>query len=413
MDTSNETRLVRKHSSDGIGYSVVELNDVRHVLAAAVPRSGRDLHAQADDALRTIEAVISEEGARGTIVKQVVFYSDHSQLESLKARIREFYGPDLPATTYVPQCPCAGKLLEIEAMGVGRGFGDVEILRRGEQMVITRHNGIAWAHCSQITPTTDASSLYERSLDCFRQMRDLLAAENIGFDRIIRTWLYIGDIVGPEADTQRYKEVNRARTDFFGDYQFGRGIVPPSYNGMVYPASTGIGADDRDIVMSCVAFATDRNDIMAVPLENPRQTSAFDYAAVYSPKSPKFSRAMALSCGRYATILVSGTASITESETRHVGDVIGQTEETLDNIEALIGHENLARHGMPGHNATLDDLAFARVYVKRQADYAKIRAVCESRLGELPTIYAVAEVCRDDLLVEIEGMAFSQRTDAE
>jgi len=62
---------------------------------------------------------------------------------------------------------------------------------------------------------------------------------------------------------------------------------------------------------------------------------------------------------------------------------------------------------MPGHGATLDQLASVRVYVKRQKDYGKVRAVCERRLGELPTIYAVADVCRPNLLVEIEGMAFS------
>ena len=39
----------------------------------------------------------------------------------------------------------------------------------------------------------------------------------------------------------------------------------------------------------------------------------------------------------------------------------------------------------------------------------KTRAVCEERLGELPTIYAVADVCRPELLVEIEGIAFSTR----
>jgi len=50
-----------------------------------------------------------------------------------------------------------------------------------------------------------------------------------------------------------------------------------------------------------------------------------------------------------------------------------------------------------------------RVYIKRQEDYAKCRAVCEARLGELPTVYAVADVCRPELLVEIEGIAFSQR----
>ena len=162
--------------------------------------------------------------------------------------------------------------------------------------------------------------------------------------------------------------------------------------------------------MSAIALATERKDILAVPLENPRQTPAFDYADHYSPKSPKFSRAMALSCGNYATIFISGTASITDSETRHVGDVVGQTHETLDNIAALISEDNLARHGMPGLGTSLDGLGLVRVYIKRHADYAATRAACEQRLGELPTIYAVGDVCRPDLLVEIEGIAFSRKT---
>jgi enamine deaminase RidA (YjgF/YER057c/UK114 family) len=179
----------------------------------------------------------------------------------------------------------------------------------------------------------------------------------------------------------------------------------------VYPASTGIGTEGHGISMSGIALATDRTDIIAVPLENPRQTAAYAYADRYSPKSPKFCRAMALSCGDYATIFVSGTASITCSETRHVGDAAGQTHETLNNIEALISEENLARHGLPGLGTTLDGLGFVRVYIKRAEDYAATRTACEQRLGELPTIYAVGDVCRPDLLVEIEGIAFSRKAE--
>ena len=149
---------------------------------------------------------------------------------------------------------------------------------------------------------------------------------------------------------------------------------------------------------------------MAVPLENPRQIPAFDYADCYSPKSPKFSRAMALSCGNYATIFISGTASITDSETRHVGDVVGQTHETLTNIEALISEENLARHGLPGLGTPWTAWAWSGSTSSGAADYAATRAACEQRLGEVPTIYAVGDVCRPDLLVEIEGIAFSRKT---
>ncbi len=73
-------------------------------------------------------------------------------------------------------------------------------------------------------------------------------------------------------------------------------------------------------MLTAIALASERKDLLAVPLENPRQTAAYEYAPAYSPQSPKFSRAMALVCGSDATIFISGTASIRAAETRHPGD---------------------------------------------------------------------------------------------
>jgi enamine deaminase RidA (YjgF/YER057c/UK114 family) len=108
------------------------------------------------------------------------------------------------------------------------------------------------------------------------------------------------------------------------------------------------------------------------------------------------------------TLFISGTASITQSETRHPGEVVAQTNETIENIAALISEENLSRHGLPGRGAKLHDLSVARVYVKRPEDYPAVRLVCAKRLAGVPINYLVADVCRPDLLVEIEGIAFSR-----
>ena len=56
----------------------------------------------------------------------------------------------------------------------------------------------------------------------------------------------------------------------------------------------------------------------------------------------------------------------------------------------------------------MQDLAKIRVYLKRPEDLAKCRAICERRFGSVPAIYAVADICRPELLVEIEGVAFSR-----
>jgi enamine deaminase RidA (YjgF/YER057c/UK114 family) len=401
--------MIRKESSAGVGYSVVDPNGVRHVFAAAAPRSGETLAEQAHDALRTIEAVTSEQGAGGSIVHQAVFLRDLADRDACREIINQFYGDELPATTYIMQPPCDGKLLAIEALGVGRGRGQVEIERLGERMVLTHHDGITWVHMGNVCLRTPFPGVYDRASHVFQALNEGLALRGYRFDQIIRTWLYLGDIVGPDGETQRYKELNRARTDYYEGIQFGRGMLPPNWDKPVYPASTGIGTEGKDLVVSCIALATERPDVRVIPLENPLQTAACDYEPRYGHKSPKFARAMAVVTGKYAATLISGTASITASDTLHCDDVEAQTRQTLDNIAALISEHNYSRYGYPGFGATLDDVALVRVYIKRQEDYEKTRRVCEARLGEVPTIYAVADVCRPELLVEIEGISFATR----
>jgi enamine deaminase RidA (YjgF/YER057c/UK114 family) len=359
--------------------------------------------------LLTLEMVMQEESARGAIVHQAVFLADMNHVDECRGIMRDFYQRDLPATSYIPQPPCEGKLLAIEALGVGQGKGEVAIERVNEQLVISRHNGIAWAHCAQVLPQPHSNGLYGSALDAFGQIRSLLGGASFRFEQVIRTWLYLGGIVEGEGADQRYRELNRARCDFYRGVPFLAGRLPEDCRAPVYPASTGIGTGGRGIMMSAIALATDRPDIVAVPLENPRQTAAYQYGPHYSPRSPKFTRAMALSCGDYATIFISGTASITHSESRHQDDAVAQTEETLDNIAALISEDNLRDCGLPGLGTSLRGLGLVRVYVKRQADYAGVRAVCERRLGELPAIYAIADICRPELLVEIEGIAFARK----
>ncbi len=395
---------------DGCRCSVTRVQGVQQVFAAAVPRGGATVEAQASDALRMLEMLFDEVGARRSIVRQGVFVADESLIEPCRRLIHEFYGEDLPATTYVPQRPAGGQLVALQAWGVGQGEPRVVIQRLSEQLVTVSCDGVRWVHCSGLRPRCRSTRVYERAQSGFQVLREQLALAGLELDQVLRTWLYLGDIVGEEGDTQRYKELNRARTDAYEGVDFLKTSLLIPRESQVFPASTGIGTQGRELRFGCIAFHTGRTDVHAVPLENPRQTSAFDYATKYSPKSPKFSRGMALARGDDATIFVSGTASITRSETRHTGDAGAQAAETLDNIEALISADNLSRHGLHGFGATAaSNLAVARIYVKRLEDIRRVRAVCEERLGGVPLIFTQADVCRPELLVEIEGIALARR----
>ena len=125
-----------KASHQGIGFATVELFDIRHVLATAVPRCGCTLREQAEDALHRLDVVFRAEGARQSVIHQTVFLAEPGHIDECRQIIGDFYGADLPATSYVPQPPCGGTLLSIEAHGVARGRSEVEIERVSEQLVL-------------------------------------------------------------------------------------------------------------------------------------------------------------------------------------------------------------------------------------------------------------------------------------
>ena len=269
---------------------------------------------------------------------------------------------------------------------------------------------VTWTHCSGITPRNPTASVYEQSLDAFRQMKEKLKKAGVEMDHLVRTWLYLGNITGPEGDLERYMELNRARTDFYEGVQFGRGHVMAGVRQAVYPASTGIGMCGSGITMSATAIDTDRKDVFILPLENPQQTPVYEYEAVYSPKKPEVCPRHGRGDWRLRCHLDLRHGEHREFKTLHTGNPGKQADQTLTNIELLLSQKNLARHGAPGAGATLRDLAKLRVYVKRLQDYPIIRRVCEKRCGKnIPIIYVVADVCRSDLLVEMEGLAFAKR----
>jgi len=388
-------------------HSVVDLEKVCRVALMVTPEATGDVADEAWEAVSTIRAVLKQQPGQMTVTMQSVFLR-RAEDEAVCRRLFEaYYGDRLPATSFIVQPPCGGQSLAIEAWALGGRNADIKFI--APDVVSAEYDGLRWIHLGGITPPKNLTSPYKQSRHVFEEMvtrlEDLAEAS---LRDVVRTWLYIGGITETQDGIERYRELNRARTDVF-DAQHTKGRMPLGPNDQIrYPASTGIGMISRGLDIGCLALQTDRDDVLLLSLENPQQTAAFDYDPSFSIKSPKFSRAMAAVIGDYVTTWISGTASIVDSESVHLGDAAMQTEQTIDNIENLISRENFARHGVEGAGAELSDLAKVRVYVKRPEDYEACREVCERRFGSLPTIYALADVCRSELLVEIEGVAFSR-----
>lgn len=385
-------------------FSFVDLGDSFRLALMLTPKGRGSFGAQAQELMTVSQSLLARQRQRMAVTFQTVFLRDPADRPMCEQLFARTYGQRMPVTNFVLQPPCCGAALAMEAWAVGGP--SVRLEHFGPHALVVSYDSVRWVYCAGVEVTSGAGA-YAQSLAALQQMRTALAKTGAGFEQVVRTWFYVGDITQPEAGSQRYKEMNRARSDFYRDMRFGCVLAQPMIPHGIYPASTGIGMRGSALVAGCLSVQTKRKDVFLLPLENPQQTPAYAYHPRHSPLSPKFSRAVALVVGDYLTTWVSGTASIVGSESRHPGDLEKQTEQTIDNIERLIAPENFAFHGVAGAGAGLHDLAKIRVYLKRAEDFPKCKAICERRFGHVPAIYAVAEICRPELLVEIEGVAFS------
>jgi enamine deaminase RidA (YjgF/YER057c/UK114 family) len=394
-------------SSKPADFSVAELPGVSRVSLMLAPQTRGSLGEQLADILSSQDTILQKLGRTHLVTSQTIFLRTGADEAECARLLREHYGHNLPVTTFVLQPPCCGAALAMEAWAVGGP--SIRVKRFAPNLMAVEYDDLRWIYCGGIQPAQPEGAVHEQALEALERLRLALKRAGCGFESVVRTWFYLGGITARERRTQRYKELNRARTDFYQPIQFYPSLLQEPNGGAVYPASTGIGTAGTGLVIGCTALQTRRSDVSLLTLENPQQTPAYRYHSRYSPQSPKFSRALALLTPGYVMTWVSGTASIVDSESRHPGNIEKQTEQTIDNIEKLIAAENFRLRGVSGAGACLQQMAKLRVYIKRHEDYAKCREVCERRFGAVPTIYAVADVCRPELLVEIEGVAFSPR----
>lgn len=222
----------------------------------------------------------------------------------------------------------------------------------------------------------------------------LLAARNAGYPHLLRMWNFVPGINDDSLGIERYKLFCRARSDAYAAH-FGTAAVDHA------PAATAVGCRGERFVVHLLASKNPGSH-----LENPRQISAHQYPERYGPRRPSFARATIAPPSAGHVLLISGTASIVGHESLHPGDPAAQTEETMRNIESLVDAAGVAGRGEP-LGRRLESL---RVYVARRADLDSIRRTLEGCLrARVPTIYVEANVCRAELLVEIEGVASPPR----
>jgi chorismate lyase/3-hydroxybenzoate synthase len=136
--------------------------------------------------------------------------------------------------------------------------------------------------------------------------------------------------------------------------------------------------------------------------ENPRQVSAYEYPAQYGPQSPSFARATLVRSRSAAALYISGTASIVGHRSRHQDDPIAQFHETVSNVQEVMAAASQAG----GSDLTgIGRLSTIKIYLRRPQDYAAVHALAQSIFKEVPRMYMQGDLCRRELLLEIEAFA--------
>ncbi len=205
------------------------------------------------------------------------------------------------------------------------------------------------------------------------------------YPHLLRAWNYLPRINHGDNDNERYKQFCLGRHEAFSHCQQHH-----------YPAATAIGHGGGDIVIYLIASR------QTVPqhFENPDQLSAFCYPREYGPKSPSFARASVLQNQNGKQLYLSGTASIHGHQSLHPNNFNGQMDVTCGNINTLLQHV-----ASQLRVETIPTLEFIKVYVRNHQDLNKAEAAIEQHFGpEVPALFLQGDICRQELLVEIDGM---------
>jgi enamine deaminase RidA (YjgF/YER057c/UK114 family) len=348
----------------------------------------QDIETQTASLYRALGVSVQQEGASmDQVLSETIYFAnigrDFDPFQ--RARLRTLGSiPQgqgyAPASTFIQQPPVEkGCLLALSAYAVDLNPGGAsgqpsfshpsQPNRREFQMNGCRHIFAGNIYGSPGSPVEESYSMFARA-------HDLLQRDGMSFRNVVRTWIHFRNIA------RDYSGFNRGRTDYFRRAGITR-----------RPASTGIGGAPyppvQNLSLSLYAIQT-AADLEIEPMSTPTLNEAWAYGS-------DFSRGLKVGGENGITLLISGTASIDEAgRSVHVGDFDAQAERMMLNISKLLERQK----------ASFRDVISATTYLKDAADASRLlRLLGRLDIGEFPNAVVQAEVCRPELLCEMEVLA--------
>jgi enamine deaminase RidA (YjgF/YER057c/UK114 family) len=224
-----------------------------------------------------------------------------------------------------------------------------------------------------------ADAAPDQAAAMFRDTAAVLRGLGGDMKRVARTWLWLGGIL------DWYGDLNRVRNAFFTEC----GLLNGDPTHVQLPASTGIGVSPAGGPRCALDAVAALGPAATLEFFNAagRQRSAFNYGSA-------FSRGSRVSTPAGFAAYVSGTAAIDEAgATIHTGDAKAQVDVTIRNVRAVLA-----------------DMGCGDADVVQAFAYSKtpeVEAVFRREYADLPwpVISVQGDVCRDDLLFEVEATA--------
>lgn len=341
----------------------------------AYPTASGDGEVNAAAAWTALAEVLDDNGA--ALLQERVFVASSAEAAARAARSRALRGRDDgvgPTWLNVPAGDTGG-FAGLIAHAVS-GDSRVETLRRrgrpaGRRWTLGGYVCVIGAGLEQRAddPATAAGGV-------FAAADELLAAAGVGWGNVTRTWFWLRGILG------WYGDFNRVRNEFFR----ARGLLR-KHGTHQLPASTGVGVAPAGGAPVAMDFFAETGAAVVRRLRSPRQNAASAYGSA-------FSRAVESATPFGRRVYVSGTASIgADGRTLYADDARAQIAETLRCVRAVL----------VAAGATENDVAQALVYCRT----AEVERLFRAEFAETPFHGPVlrADICRDDLLFEVECVA--------
>lgn len=208
-----------------------------------------------------------------------------------------------------------------------------------------------------------------------------------GFDpsNLVRTWHYIHPI------NEHYVAFNKERKAYFQRSNIGYATQPECV-----PASTCIEGKCRKTGYSTMNLyyikKLDNVRIKRVYSSDQKEADSTSYQY-----GPTFSRALYVAQAGLKELQISGTASIDQDgKTQYIDNPFRQIERTLLLIKGLLMQADMV----------FNDICYATCIFKNPSDYSTFREVMRKLgLPDFPHIAIKGNICRDDLLFEMDAVA--------